>query len=91
MFSDCLKTAGDNELMIEIGISGWTYDGWRGTFYPPKLPHHKELEFASRKLPSIEINGTFYPFNVLVVMRTGMKKRRRISSSVSKQTDIYLM
>lgn len=46
--------------MIEIGISGWTYDGWRGTFYPHKLPHHKELEFASRKLPSIEINGTFY-------------------------------
>ena len=46
--------------MIEIGISGWTYDGWRGSFYPPKLPHSKELEFASRKLPSIEINGTFY-------------------------------
>jgi uncharacterized protein YecE (DUF72 family) len=46
--------------MIEIGISGWTYDGWRGTFYPPKLPHSKELEFASRKLPTIEINGTFY-------------------------------
>lgn len=46
--------------MIEIGISGWTYDGWRGTFYPPKLPHHKELEFASKILPTIEINGTFY-------------------------------
>lgn len=46
--------------MIEIGISGWTYDGWRGTFYPPKLPHHKELEFASHVLPTIEINGTFY-------------------------------
>jgi len=46
--------------MIEIGISGWTYEGWRGTFYPQKLPHHKELEFASRQLPSIEINGTFY-------------------------------
>lgn len=46
--------------MIEIGISGWTYDGWRGTFYPPKLPHHRELEFASNVLPTIEINGTFY-------------------------------
>lgn len=46
--------------MIEIGISGWTYEGWRGSFYPHKLPHHKELEFASRQLPSIEINGTFY-------------------------------
>lgn len=46
--------------LVEIGISGWTYDGWRGTFYPPKLSHKKELEFASRQLPTIEINGTFY-------------------------------
>lgn len=46
--------------LVEIGISGWTYAGWRGTFYPPKLSHKKELEFASRELPTIEINGTFY-------------------------------
>lgn len=46
--------------LIEVGISGWTYEGWRGTFYPPKLSHKKELEFASRQLPTIEINGTFY-------------------------------
>lgn len=45
---------------VEIGISGWTYDGWRGTFYPRKLAHKHELEFASHALPSIEINGTFY-------------------------------
>ncbi len=45
---------------VEVGISGWTYDGWRGTFYPPKLSHKKELGFASRELPTIEINGTFY-------------------------------
>lgn len=45
---------------VEIGISGWTYKGWRGTFYPPKLAHKNELEFASRQLPTIEINGTFY-------------------------------
>lgn len=45
---------------VEIGISGWTYEGWRGTFYPQKLSHKKELEFASRILPTIEINGTFY-------------------------------
>lgn len=47
-------------MTVEVGISGWNYQGWRGTFYPKKLPHHKELEFASRELPSIEINGTFY-------------------------------
>lgn len=45
---------------IEIGISGWTYDGWRGTFYPQELSHKHELEYASRELPTIEINGTFY-------------------------------
>jgi|SRR5688572_16403089 len=43
-----------------IGISGWTYAGWRGVFYPPKLAHRRELEYASRTFNSIEINGTFY-------------------------------
>lgn len=45
---------------IRIGISGWTYAPWRGTFYPAKLPHKSELPYASAMLPSIEINGTFY-------------------------------
>lgn len=45
---------------VEIGISGWTYQGWRGNFYPENLSHKKELQFASRELPTIEINGTFY-------------------------------
>ena len=46
--------------MIRVGISGWTYKGWRGTFYPKGLKHRKELEFASREFSSIEINGTHY-------------------------------
>lgn len=46
--------------MIKIGISGWNYRGWRGNFYPKTLSHKSELEFASKKFPSIEINGTFY-------------------------------
>lgn len=45
---------------ILIGISGWRYKPWRGTFYPKKLTQKRELEFASRALPSIEINGSFY-------------------------------
>jgi uncharacterized protein YecE (DUF72 family) len=45
---------------IRIGIGGWTYEPWRGTFYPDKLPQRRELEYASRQLTSIEINGTFY-------------------------------
>ncbi len=45
---------------IRIGISGFTYDSWRGTFYPTGLPRHRELEYASRRLSSVEINGSFY-------------------------------
>ncbi|MGA9586368.1 MAG: DUF72 domain-containing protein, partial [Terracidiphilus sp.] len=45
---------------IRIGIAGWRYDGWRGGFYPEDLPQRRELEFASRQLNSIELNGTFY-------------------------------
>lgn len=43
-----------------MGISGWSYPGWRGIFYPEGLPRRRELEFASRKVGSIEINGSFY-------------------------------
>jgi uncharacterized protein YecE (DUF72 family) len=45
---------------IRVGIGGWTYAPWRGVFYPKGLPQKKELEFASRRLTSIEINGTYY-------------------------------
>jgi uncharacterized protein YecE (DUF72 family) len=46
--------------MLRVGISGWTYAPWRGTFYPKDLPHKNELSYASTTLSSIEINGTFY-------------------------------
>jgi uncharacterized protein YecE (DUF72 family) len=45
---------------IRVGIGGWTYEPWRGTFYPAKLPQKGELEYASRQLTSIEVNGTYY-------------------------------
>jgi len=45
---------------VRIGISGWNYKGWRGVFYPKALAQRRELEFASRTLNSIEINGSFY-------------------------------
>lgn len=45
---------------IRVGIGGWTFEPWRGTFYPDKLSQKKELEYASSKLTSIEINGTYY-------------------------------
>ena len=45
---------------LRIGISGWTYGPWRGTFYPKGLTQKNELAYASRELNSIEINGSFY-------------------------------
>jgi uncharacterized protein YecE (DUF72 family) len=45
---------------IYIGISGWRYAPWRGVFYPKDLPQHRELEYASRQVRTIEINGSFY-------------------------------
>src|SRR6201996_8457500 len=50
----------DGPGKIHIGISGWRYKGWRGVFYPERLAQRKELEFASRKFDSIELNGSFY-------------------------------
>ena len=45
---------------IRVGIGGWTFEPWRGSFYPAGLPQKRELEYASRQLTSIEINGTYY-------------------------------
>jgi uncharacterized protein YecE (DUF72 family) len=45
---------------IRVGISGWTYPGWRGDFYPTGLVHRRELAYAAERLGSIEINGSFY-------------------------------
>jgi uncharacterized protein YecE (DUF72 family) len=45
---------------IRAGVGGWNFRPWRGVFYPDDLPQRRELEFASRLLSSIEINGTFY-------------------------------
>lgn len=45
---------------IRVGTGGWNYAPWRGVFYPQGLPQKRELEFLSRALNSVEINGTFY-------------------------------
>jgi uncharacterized protein YecE (DUF72 family) len=43
-----------------VGISGWRYPAWRGVFYPPGLAQRRELEYASARMNSLEINGSFY-------------------------------
>lgn len=45
---------------IRAGIGGWTFEPWRGVFYPDDLAQAKELGYASRHLPVIEVNGTYY-------------------------------
>lgn len=45
---------------IRVGIGGWDYDPWRGTWFPDKLAKTKQLEWASRRLTTIEINATYY-------------------------------
>jgi uncharacterized protein YecE (DUF72 family) len=52
------KTSG----VIRIGVGGWTYEPWRGAFYPKDLSQKNELQYLSRQVNSIEINGTYYGY-----------------------------
>jgi uncharacterized protein YecE (DUF72 family) len=47
-------------MTIYVGVGGWVFEEWRDNFYPPDLPQKRELEYASRHLTAIEINGTYY-------------------------------
>lgn len=47
-------------MTIRVGIGGWTYEPWRGTFYPAKWPQKRELDYAATQVTAIEINGTYY-------------------------------
>jgi uncharacterized protein YecE (DUF72 family) len=46
--------------MIRVGTSGWVYPDWRGVFYPKGLRHREELDYLSRRVRTVEINGSFY-------------------------------
>ena len=52
-------------MTIHIGISGWRYAGWRGVFYPKGLAQARELEYASRAVDTIEINGSHYSLQTI--------------------------
>ena len=54
----------ESPIKILIGTSGWTYDDWKGHFYPEKLPKSKWLEYYAGQFPTVEVNSTFYrPFS----------------------------
>ena len=46
--------------MIYVGVGGWNFPPWRGTYYPPGLPQSQELAYSGQRLTAIEINATFY-------------------------------
>lgn len=58
--SDLFSPQAHGTPSIRVGIGGWNYAPWRSNFYPPKLVQRRELEYASRQLRAIEINGTYY-------------------------------
>jgi len=53
-------TTDTSAAQIRVGIGGWTFEPWRDNFYPAGWPHARELEYASRRLSAIEVNGTYY-------------------------------
>jgi uncharacterized protein YecE (DUF72 family) len=58
--SSCNSATRRQHIRIRIGIGGWTFEPWRNNFYPKGLSHSKELQYASRQLTAIEVNGTYY-------------------------------
>lgn len=55
-----MSSGAEGSGRIRIGISGWSYGGWRGEFYPDGLPRRSEMEYACSRFPTVEVNGTFY-------------------------------
>ncbi|HWB00201.1 MAG TPA: DUF72 domain-containing protein [Pirellulales bacterium] len=55
---------------VAIGTSGWTYDGWRGPFYPQDVPKKKWLAWYATQFPTTEINGSFYRTPSLEAVRS---------------------
>ena len=45
---------------LHAGTSGYSYKEWKGAFYPEGLPERRFLEYYAEKLPSVEVNSTFY-------------------------------
>ncbi len=45
---------------VRVGISGWRYPRWRGDFYPSGLVQRRELAYVAERMPTVELNGSFY-------------------------------
>lgn len=60
MENDLFTSAPTAACNVRVGIGGWVYAPWRDNFYPKGLVQRRELEYASRHVTAIEINGTYY-------------------------------
>ena len=49
-----------SQATLFVGTSGWTYDDWKGCFYPKGLPKSRWFDYYSSRFPAVEINATFY-------------------------------
>ncbi|WP_156678596.1 DUF72 domain-containing protein [Sphingomonas profundi] len=47
-------------MAIRVGIGGWNYEPWRGTFFPTDLPKTREMDYAIAHMTAIEVNATYY-------------------------------
>src|SRR5688572_4268916 len=47
-------------MKLYVGTSGYSYKGWKGSFYPEKIPAGDMLSYYSARLPAVELNNTFY-------------------------------
>ena len=71
-------------VLVRTGVSGWTYSGWRGDFYPRGLPQRLELEHLAARVGCVEVNGSFYSLQRPSSWRSWAAGRRRGSSSPSR-------
>ena len=76
---------------IRIGVSGWRYPPWRGAFYPDGLRQADELTYTSEKLPTVEINGSFYSLQTPASYAAWHERRRKGLCSASRWTLITHM
>src|SRR4029450_7805179 len=60
----------ERSLRLRAGTSGWSYDAWKGPFYPAELPSREMLGFYAARLPSVEVNNTFYRLPKATVLET---------------------
>ena len=54
---------------VRIGLSGWSYKGWRGDFYPEGLSPRRELAYVTERFPTLDVNGTFYSLSTPNAMK----------------------